>query len=50
MNWKTTLAGVVSAIGAALAGTGVLPTPWGTVASLISSLALALLGYTAKDK
>lgn len=49
-NWKTTLAGILAAIGPALAETGALPQPWGTVAQLISAIGLVLLGYSAADR
>lgn len=50
VNVKTTLSGVLAAIAAALATPGVLPPPFGTVAQLVLALALALLGWNAKDK
>lgn len=49
MHWKTTLAGVLAAIGQALSAIGALPPPWGTVAGLLSALGIALLGATAGD-
>lgn len=50
MNWKTTLAGVLAAIGQVLATPGVLPAPWHTVAQALAAIGLALLGYSAADK
>lgn len=50
INWKTTVAGILAAIGPALAETGVLPPPWGVVAQLVSAVGLVLLGYSAADK
>ena len=50
IHWKTTLAGIISAIATALAGAGVLPTPWGGLAAALGAVALALLGISAADK
>ncbi len=50
MNWKTTLAGVLAAIGQVLSSPGLLPPPWHVVAQAAAALGLALLGYTAADK
>lgn len=50
MNWKTTLAGVLAAVGQVLAQPGLLPPPWHVVAQALAALGLALLGYSAADK
>lgn len=50
MNWKTTLAGVLAAIGQVLSSPGLLPPPWHAVAQALAALGLALLGYSAADK
>lgn len=50
MNVKTTVSGLLAALGTALAATGVLPPPWGVVAGLLASIGIALLGLNAQDK
>lgn len=50
MNWKTTLSGILGAMGTSLGATGVLPPPWGIVAQLLGALGIALLGTAAADR
>lgn len=47
VNWKTSIAGVVAAL--AQAAKNVFPD-FAAIADAVSALALALLGYFAKDK
>ena len=50
MHWRTTTTSIISAIATALAASGMLPAPWGLIASLVGAAALALLGGSAADK
>jgi len=50
MKWRTTLSGIVAALGQALGATGALPPPWGVVAQLVAAGALAVLGYAVADR
>jgi hypothetical protein len=50
MNWKTTFAGILAALGQGVSAVGVLPPPWGVVAQLLSAIGLALLGYHSADR
>lgn len=49
-NWRTTLAGVLAAIGTVLSTSALLPGPWGAIAGAIGALGTALLGLFAQDK
>lgn len=48
LNWKTSLAGAIAALAPFLKG--VLPADLSSIADAVQALALALLGYFAKDK
>lgn len=50
MSLKTTISGIVAALGTALAAVGVLPPPWGVIAQLLAAAAVALLGYYSADR
>jgi hypothetical protein len=45
-NWKTTIAGVIGAIGAYLS---TQPGGWGVVGQVLAALGLFLIGAAAKD-
>jgi hypothetical protein len=50
MHWKTTIGGIVAAIGTALQAAAILPPPWGWLASLLTALGSIILGASAADK
>lgn len=49
MNWKTTVGGLLAALGQALQTLGVLPGPWSFVGPLLTGIGTAILGLTAAD-
>ena len=48
MNWKTTLAGAIAALATVM--TTLVPEAYQPIAAAVVALALAVLGYHAKDK
>jgi len=46
-NWKTTLGGLVAAIGPIVAP--VLPPQWSWIGAALTALGTGFLGYSAKD-
>jgi hypothetical protein len=50
MHWRTTLGGLLAAIGQAATAAGVIPGPWVWVGHLVQAVGLALLGVSAADK
>lgn len=50
MNWKTTIAGLVAAIGTTLTGSAILPEKWAWIGTAMQVIGLGLLGAYAADK
>ena len=50
MHWRTTVGGVLAAIGQAATAANVIPGPWIWLAHLVQAVGLALLGISAADK
>jgi len=48
-NWKTTLGGILSAVGLALVGLETLPEKYKWVGPIMAAIGAALVGATAKD-
>jgi len=49
LHKRTTIAGILAAIGTALMGAAILPPPWNLIPVIISVIGQALLGAQAAD-
>lgn len=50
MHWRTTVGGILAAIGQAATAANIIPGPWTWVGHLVQAVGLALLGIAAADK
>jgi hypothetical protein len=50
MHWKTTIAGILAAIGTALQAAALLPPPFNVIPVILTAVGQLLLGHHAADR
>jgi hypothetical protein len=50
MHWKTTLSGILAAIGTALQAAQLLPPPFNVIPVILTAIGQLLLGWKAADR
>lgn len=49
-NWKTTVGGILAALGQALSSSAILPPPWSWIGPALAAAGVAFLGISATDR